>query len=151
MKVPSFSGPPRLAAVVVFSAPLALILACGTEPDPSLLLSGVWTGVEEVELEGVEPRIWEFVVIDVPPDEIWGTVRWGRPADNPNWSQPEDMTGRRDGGGVLEWGPRSQNRDRYEVDEHPVQGDADRIEGTLVFVGDLGQRAYSLSLRRVRQ
>lgn len=145
MKVPSLSGRPRLVAVVFSGAPLALMLACGTEPDPALLLSGVWTGVEQAD---VEPRIWEFVVIDVPPDEIWGTVRWGSPADNPSWSQPEDMTGRRDGGGVLEWGSQGRFQNRYEVDEHPVEGDADRIEGTLV-LSDRG--AVQLSLRRVRQ
>lgn len=148
MKIPSFSGRPRLAAVVFSGAPLALILACGTEPDPSLLLSGVWTGVEGVELEDVESRIWEFVVIDVPPDEIWGTVRWGSPGDNPSWSQPEDLRGRRDGGGVLEWGPPAPYQSRYEVDEHPVQGDPDRIEGTLVLAN---RGAIKLSLRRVRQ
>jgi len=67
-----------------FGPLLVLTAACEVAPEPAMSLTGVWMGVEDGTA-----RYWQFVVIDVPPDEIWGTAQSGRETESTiSWGLP---------------------------------------------------------------
>ena len=124
-----------------FASILALTVAC--EALPTVPLTGVWVGLEETT-----ERWWELVVVDVPPDEIWGTARVGSGTQpNISWGPPDLFSGQRETPIVLVWETGSLS---FRVDEPPSEDDPDHMAGTLLWAAVFPQPATSTSLALVK-
>ncbi len=122
---------------------VTLTVGCETEPEPDLSVNGTWMGSEQVldSNSPVRALRWELALVDVPPDSIWGSVRFQGPDQDPGWSLAEPLTGWRDGTSVvLEWGPTGGSR-RYEAEVGLVEDAAHFMTGRL-FWGN-SQRPYT--------
>lgn len=126
---------------------LALSAACGVAPDSTIALTGVWMGVEEETEQG-----WELVVIDEPPEEIWGTARSSSGTERDvSWGPAVQLSGHREAPVALVW-EIGALRYRFEVDTPPSEDDPDQMGGTLTRESPFGPRtSRSLALMRVRQ
>ena len=123
---------------------VTLTVGCETEPEPALSVNGTWMGSEQVldSNSPVRALRWELALVDVPPDSIWGSVRFQGPDQDPGWSLAEPLTGWRDGTSVvLEWGPTGSIRTRYEAEVGLVEDAAHFMTGRL-FLGN-SQRPYA--------
>lgn len=124
-----------------FGALLALTVACGVAPVPTISLTGVWRGVE-----GGTETWWELVVIDEPPEEIWGTARSGLGTESGiSWGAPVPLSGQREAPVVLLWETGAR---RFRVDTPPSEDDPDHMAGTLIRER---RTSTSLALVKVRQ
>ncbi|MDE2794594.1 MAG: hypothetical protein OXL34_07225 [Gemmatimonadota bacterium] len=128
-----------------FGPLLVLTAACEVAPESAMSLTGVWMGVEDGTA-----RYWQFVVIDVPPDEIWGTAQSGRETESTiSWGLPVPLVAQRETPIVLV----SESRlFRYRVDEPPTEDDPDHMGGTLIRTRILEpDTMISLALVKVQQ
>lgn len=121
---------------------LALTVACEA-PLPTVPLTGVWMGVAEET-----GQWWELVLVDLPPDEIWGTARTGSGTQpDISWGPPMLLAAQREEPIELVWETGSLS---YRVDEPPSEDDPDHMAGTLLQAEVFPQRATSTSLALVK-
>ena len=91
---------------------------------------------------------WELVLVDVPPDEIWGTARVGSGTQpDISWGPPDLFSAQREAPIVLVWETGGL---KFRVDEPPSEDDPDHMAGTLLWSAVFPQPATSTSLALVK-